>query len=1100
MKQRHILLILLSLFVSVLQAATVNKQDALQKAQQFVAGRQAAARGGAGQAQSLQSALDNSYYYVFNIGTDGGFVIVSGDDRTPEILGYSDAGHFDAQNIPDNMRAFLQGYADEIQHMPETMPAASRGVGQKKVVRSSINPLIQTTWNQGRPYNNLCPMFLNTPDRCVTGCVATAMAQVMYYHSWPNQVANAIPAYQCSTNWTGYGRISVEGVPAGTNINWDDMWLDYPDHDENVAESSLSENEQTANAAVAQLMAYCGRSVQMNYGNAINGGSSASAHDVVGALVDYFDYDARAKYVERSSCGYADWIALIYNELAAGRPMIFGGQSTGGGHAFVCDGYDEDDFFHINWGWGGMSDGYFRLSGLTPDAQGAGGSSSSDGYNLSLGAIIGVQPDKGTPIDVAKLTVRNMKIMTNIVNNMAVTTDNHTYSRSNTSSNFYSTENNYLGFVSYFWNYTGSTKTFAYGWRLKKGGEIIQDFVASEGASINNNEMEGPGQTCSFGAGLEDGTYQIVAICKLSGTDSWVECIDADKYYIEADINGTSMTLNAIANAPAEYDIAVNSFSAGTLTVGQLQTITVSVTNSGAGDYHGDITLRFESSDTKFNFGGTTVDISAGETKDVSITAVPSAGGTFTVKIYDGLFDNGTLLANVSDVSVANGSSSADIAFSELAINNQSGDTVYGNAFSGSIKVTNNSGSAAYKQGISIVLSKTYNWQQTNAGWTYNYTTVGEKNVNDILASGSSKTIDFNFKGLEYGERYVLHAIYYVFNGSDMEGCSSKKGIYTIEHGFVTIDADGNVTATAPDANVTIPAEAVAVDLRGQSTITNVNAATNTNPNIVYLLDDNAEVPTGVTGNIVKGGAAETLSIVDGSNFSTPIAFSATQASYTRTFTLPATAAGGWSTLIVPFDVDKVYLGEEEIDWFHNAEATNGRFWVRKFVSDGNGSVAFDYTDRIKANTPYIIAVPGNAWGEKWSLVNKPIVFKGTNKEVATAKAVSSGNHYKFTGTTTQTTQEDVYTLNETGTTFVLGDATVSPFRAYFKAADLAFATSALTITSPSDIPTAIGQLPAEIATPAAMPKVVYTLDGRRVTSSQMKKGVYIVGGKKIIK
>ena len=266
------------------------------------------------------------------------------------------------------------------------------------------------------------------------------------------------------------------------------------------------------------------------------------------------------------------------------------------------------------------------------------------------------------------------------------------------------------------------------------------------------------------------------------------------------------------------------------------------------------------------------------------------------------------------------------------------------------------------------------------------------------------------------------------------------------------------------------------------------------------MLDDNASVPNGVTGNIVKGGAAETLSIVDGCNFSTPIEFSATQASYTRTFTLPATAAGGWSTLIVPFDVDKVYLGEEEIDWFHNAEATNGRFWVRQFVSDGNGSVTFDYTDRIKANTPYIVAVPGNAWGEQWNLVGKSIVFKGSNKEVNTAKAVTSGNYYKFTGTTTQTTQTDVYTLNETGTTFVLGNATVSPFRAYFKAADLAYAASALAITSPSSQTTAIGQLPAVIGTPAAMPQEVYTLDGRRVSGGQMKKGVYIVGGKKVIK
>ena len=1073
MRQKHILVILLALFTSVLQAATVNKEDALQKAQRFVAGRQAAARGGAGQALSLQTAYNNGYFYIFNVGSDGGFVIVSGDDRTPEILGYSDAGRFDAQNIPDNMRAFLQGYADEIQHMPETVTAASREVGQKRVAstRSSISPLLTTRWNQRAPYYNSCPT--GGSQHALTGCVATAMAQVMNYHKYPVAETASIPNY-------GYG-----ALPA-TTFKWNLMHNEY----------EASDNSEAA-AEVAKLMQYCGYSVGMNYGL---DGSEASSAQVIYALTNYFDYDAGAQYANRSSYSYADWVALIYNELAENRPMLFGGQSTGGGHAFVCDGYDEDDFFHINWGWGGMSDGYFRLSGLTPDTQGAGGSSSSDGYNLSLGATIGVQPDKGTPVDVAKLTVSDMLIMTNVVDNTAVTANSHTYTRNSISSNFVSPTTNYSpGFVSYFWNYTGSTKTFAYGWRLKKGGEIIQDFVASEGASINNNAAKGPGQTHSFGAGLEDGTYQIVAICKLSGTDSWVECIDADKYYIQAEISGTTMTLDAIANVPPVYSLAVNSINLGTgLSVGQPQTITVSVTNNGDGDYHGDITLRFEASGTSFNFGGTTVDIGAHETKNVAITAVPTAGGSFTIKIYDGLFDKGKILSNVGGVTVANGSGSANIAFSELTINNKSGATVYGNAFSGSIKVTNNSTTADYKQGITILLGKTCNWQDMGNGqWSYSYTTAGEKNVNDIIAKGSNETIDFNFKGLEYGERYVLYAIYYTFNGTSMSGNRSNKGLYTIEHGFVTVDAEGNVTASEPTASVTIPANAVAVDLRGQTTITNVNTAANTNPNVVYLLDDNATVPTGVTGNIVKGGATETLSIVDGSNFSTPIAFTAGTVSYTRTFTLPATAAGGWSTIVLPFDVDKVMVGDEEIDWFHSAEATNGRFWVRQFVQDASGSVAFDYTDRIKANTPYIIAVPGNAWGEQWNLVGKSIVFKGTNKEVNTAKAVTSGNYYKFTGTTTQTAQTDVYTLNETGTTFVLGNATVSPFRAYFKAADLAYAASALAITSPSNQTTVIGQLPAEIATPKS--GAIYTLDGRRLKTAP-KHGVYIMNGKKMVK
>ena len=1065
MRQKHILVILLAFVASVLQAAQVNKNDALQKAERFVAGRQAAARGAAGQTMSLQTALDNPYFYVFNIGTDGGFVIVSGDDRTPEILGYSDAGRFDAQNIPTNMRAFLQGYADEIAHMPETATAASRGVGQKRAAaRSSISPLVTTRWNQRAPYYNSTPTI--SGNHAVTGCVATAMAQLMNYHKYPTAPTTDIPGYTPTGDNAGP---SVSTL-SSTTFTWDLMHNEY---DKNDVSSAAAE--------VAKLMKYCGASVEMNYGASSSG---AVTSKIVYALTHYFDYDAGAKYVERTSYGYADWIDLIYNELAAGRPMVFGGQSTGGGHAFVCDGYDTDDFFHINWGWGGLSDGYFRLANLAPDTQGTGGSSSSDGYNLELGATIGVQRNIGTLSDDSKLTVRDMKIMINVVNGSAVTANSATYTRSNTSSNFQS-PNNYLGVSSKFWNYTGSTQSFAYGWRLQKDGVAIMEHVASEGTSINNNSAKGPGQTIAFGAGLENGTYQIVAICKPSGSETWVECIDADKYYIEAVIDGLNLTMNVVR--PADYNLSVTSVS-GTegLTFAMPQDVTVTISNTGEGDFHGDVTLSFMNGNTIYQkIGGSVLDIPAGSSRDMTVSVSPTVSGTIYLTVRQGTFTKGTVLSQ-TQVTIAGASGGEAMTLSNYTVNND-GSAIYGNTFRVSLDATNNA-TSDYKYGITANL---YKLEEGNTG-----SLAYSKTDNEVIAPNVTKTVQFDFPGLEYGETYFCKVSWYSISGTSRTEHKSQVGFtYTITHGFVTVDADGNVTASAPSASVTIPSDAVAVDLRGQSTVTTVTP--NSNPNCVYLLDGDATAPTGVTGTVVKGDAAETLSIVDGSNFSTPVAFQAAEATYTRTFTLPATAAGGWSTLIVPFDVDKVMVDGEEIDWFHSAEATNGRFWVRQFVSDGNGSVAFDYTDRIKANTPYIIAVPGNAWGEKWSLVGKPIVFKGTNKEVATAKAVSSGNHYKFMGTTTQTTQDDVYTLNEAGTTFVFGNATVTPFRAYFMAADMAYATSALEITSPSSQTTAIGQLPAAIVTPTS--GAVYTLDGRRLKTAP-KHGVFIMNGKKMVK
>ena len=1074
MRQKHILVILLAFVASVLQAAQVNKNDALQKAERFVAGRQAAARGAAGQTMSLKTALDNPYYYVFNIGTDGGFVIVSGDDRTPEILGYSDQGSFDAQNIPENMRAFLQGYADEMQRLPANVTAASRGVGAKRAaVRSSITPLLTTLWNQHEPYNNSCP--LKGTDRTLTGCVATAMAQVMNYHQYPVDPTTAIPGYTPIGDGAG-----PQVDPLGeTTFDWGLLRNEYDGADTDAAA-----------AEVAKLMQYCGASVQMNYGVK---GSEAATSMVINALINYFDYDGGASYAKRSEYDYNEWVALLYTELANNRPVLMGGQSTGGGHAFVCDGYDEDDFFHINWGWGGTSNGFFRLSNLTPDTQGAGGSSTNDGYNLDLGACIGVQKNIGTvPANDLRLTVRDMQILDRVENNTGYYVNSKIYNRYNTSSHFSA------GVGSSFWNFTGSTRAFDCGWRLEKDGVSVLEIVGANGESVQDNYATIRGVIGDFGA-LEDGTYRLVAICKLAGSDTWSECFNADKSYIEAVVNGVTLTMNAVNISPAQYQLAVKgvTLGAGGLVVGQASSITVEITNSGTADYHGDITLVLGTR----NFGGQTVDIKAGETKSVTITSTPSVAGAFSLTIYDGLFKDGKSLGTVPSVSVSvpEESSSASINFSELTINNSAGRDVYGNAISGSVKVRN-TGTTTYKQGVSVILGKTFNWVDTGDGWTYNYNTDFTKNVNDRIVAGGEETIDFNFKGLEYGERYILLLAYYTYDTEDgIVRHSSNRGIYTIQHGFVTVDADGNVTATEPAANVVVPADAVAVDLRGQDIVTNVTA--NANPNVVYLLDDDAEAPTGVEGNIVKGDAAESIALSDGYDFNTPIAFTADVISYSRTFTDGTNASNGhWTTLILPFDVDKVEVDGVEKSWFFSADDTNKHFWVKKFVQDGTGTVSFDYTDKIEANKPYIIAIPDNSFGT-WSLVGKTLVFSGNGKSVSCEKAVTSGDHYKFVGTTTTTSPSNVFALNADGTSFVYStDAKeIAPFRAYFKEATGAMASTALLITSPSSQTTAIG-LPAEIATPAAMPQEVYSLDGRRVSSGQLKKGVYIVGGKKVIK
>ena len=358
-------------------------------------------------APTIEEPFQVSGLYVFNLSKDAGYVIVSNDDQTTPILGFSDSGSIDPKNMPDNMRAWLQGYADEIAWFQKNGitaisvadKARRRAGGTQEDEKSAIEPLLTTKWNQNYPYNAFCPA-LNDNKNCATGCVATAMAQAMYYTeikagNSSTTTTKEIPQYTS----TRYG--SPQGpIPAETTINWSQMIPDYS--------NSYSSEAATA---VACLMWYCGISVEMDYGPE----SSSNTVNVANALKSYFDYNSTTtKYVSRSYYTYDKWKDMIYYELDHNRPVVYGGQSSGGGHEFVCDGYQYDeenniDLFHINWGWGGDSDGYFVLASLNPDIQGIGGSSSSDGYHYGQDAVIGIQ--KSTSNDpIADITPNEVNL------------------------------------------------------------------------------------------------------------------------------------------------------------------------------------------------------------------------------------------------------------------------------------------------------------------------------------------------------------------------------------------------------------------------------------------------------------------------------------------------------------------------------------------------------------------------------------------------------------------------------------------------------------------------------------------------------------------
>ena len=337
---------------------------------------------------SSKSSNTSESYYVFNIGKNDGYVIAAGDDCAPTILGYANTGYINLDSIPNNMKEWLEEYSHQIQYMQENGQTSSKSHVLTSN-RAAISPLLTTTWGQKDPYNQNCPDFFGY-GKCVTGCVATAMAQVMYYHRAQSvtQTTAQIPAYTCRHRWISGSdtlQISVDAIPAGSPINWNNMLDSY-------GSSATTLQKQ----AVANLMKYCGASVQMDYANEWNGGSGAYSSDVPTALKTYFNYNNETVLKNRSSYSTNDaWESLIYNELSSLRPVYYSGRNNSAGHAFVCDGYDGNGYYHINWGWSSTSDGYFLLTALDPEEQGTGGSSS--GYNQNQAALINAEPKSSSP-------------------------------------------------------------------------------------------------------------------------------------------------------------------------------------------------------------------------------------------------------------------------------------------------------------------------------------------------------------------------------------------------------------------------------------------------------------------------------------------------------------------------------------------------------------------------------------------------------------------------------------------------------------------------------------------------------------------------------
>ena len=351
-------MLVVALFTLPLSAQQVSMETARMRASAFLnkaAG--SAAKKAPRKAPQLSLVSTSDELYIFNDDANGSHIIMSSDERMPEVLGYSYEGTIDSDAIPCNMQAWLDDCAAQVRWLREHPEAAAER--RKSPQRADIAPMLTCKFNQGYPYNLKCPEV--DGERCVTGCTATAMAQIMHYWQWPKKTTFTIPAYTTNTL-----KIEMPAIPP-TTIDWDKIVRPYTDETRDV---------------LSTLMVLCGTAVKMDYEPSGSGASSTPA------AYDLLDYDITTmQSVSRSNYSDADWEEMLYNELQQ-RPIHYSGFDSEGGHAFVIDGYQyhDDAYWHVNWGWGGgyvVAGTYYEQQYYTLDNM---------LYNNGQRAVIGIQP------------------------------------------------------------------------------------------------------------------------------------------------------------------------------------------------------------------------------------------------------------------------------------------------------------------------------------------------------------------------------------------------------------------------------------------------------------------------------------------------------------------------------------------------------------------------------------------------------------------------------------------------------------------------------------------------------------------------------------
>lgn len=531
----------------------------------------------------------------------GGFCLISAEERTIPVLGYSTEGIIDSTNFPIAYIELVNQYINEINYIRTHNLAASEEAksyqllysGSESTIKTriakNVSPLVTTQWGQSPYVNELCPFDNDENKRCVTGCVATAMAQIMKYHNHPSRghgsSSYAHPKY--NTLSADYG---------ATEYQW----------------NSMPNKVESANNAVATLMSHCGISVEMNYGP---GGSGAYTGHVANALKDYFGYQPSIAYKQKQDFSDSEWSALLKTELEANRPMEYKGSGNDGGHAFICDGYENDNYFHFNWGWNGYHDGFFYLNALNPG---------SYSFTSSQGAVIGIRP---IPEEVELGLFKPLNIApTTVIQGDFIEVE-------------YQLENYSAA------QFSGSICAKI----LDSEGHFLSTIETANGITINGLSHQNYSQILSRSElfGVANGTNKIALYYKQADKD-W-QLVTPSSYENPVNIHVSNNSSNTLSMAT---EMSINPV---TVEQGRAFSISVTLKNNGSSDFYGSLSADFFQRD-ETTIGETVqqldnISINSGNSKTItfSTSGMPIEEGEYLMSIWNMPEDGEWELVNPSN-------------------------------------------------------------------------------------------------------------------------------------------------------------------------------------------------------------------------------------------------------------------------------------------------------------------------------------------------------------------------------------------------------------------------------------------------------------------